>query len=202
MMNGLPPEKTWLEKMLTGSAAATILVALVGQAVFSIVFQIRNNEQQTALIEANKVSIATLRNEIVNLQTPLSTLVLRMDGRLSALEADSKNTAVRLDHSDALQSARVDNIDKNGTRALDVVSANQQRMVTAIDRLEARLSSVDTRVTDVQGKGVLVLQNQVDLIRSDIKRIDEQQQRILSTLDQQYTTLNEFIKKTLPAQRK
>lgn len=184
--------------MLTGSAAATILVALVGQAAFSIVFQIRNNEQQSAAIEANKVAVMTLRNEIVNLQTPLSTLVLRMDGRLSAVEAEYKNMDQRLTANDAGTNARIDNIDKNGTRAMELVTANQTRVFAQLDRLGERMNTTDTRVNEVQSRGVLVLQNQVDLIRQDIKRLDEQQSRILQVLDNQYNTLNEFIRQLGP----
>lgn len=56
------------------------------------------------------------------------------------------------------------------------------------------MNATDARVNEVQSRGVLVLQNQVDLIRQDIKRIDEQQARIISALDAQYNTITEFLR--------
>ncbi len=66
----------WLINLIDSLATPTVVIAVVGQAVFSIVFQIRNNEQQGAQIEANQVALATLRNEMVNLHGIMNNVLL------------------------------------------------------------------------------------------------------------------------------
>jgi hypothetical protein len=116
-----------------------ILIALVGNAVFSIIFQIKNNEQQDAAIHANATEIHSFENNVINLQTPLSAMVVRLETRLISLEA-------RLNTSEA----RVETIDKNGTRAMESVLSTQQRMLQASDRFADRLLLVDQRLNELQ----------------------------------------------------
>ena len=182
----------WGEALFSGSGLATILVALIGQAVVSIVFQIKNNEQQAALIEANRVAVETLSHQIVNLQTPLSSMVLRMDGRLSGLEVELKNLDARLTASDSTISGRIETIDRGGTRGLEIVSSAQQRALSQLDRQSERMNNLEGRLGDML------------LIRQDIKRLDEQQARIIQVLDNQYNMLNDMARqlKLPPIQKK
>lgn len=131
--------RTWLETLLTGPSVIAILIALVGNAVFSIIFQIKNNEQQDAAIHANATEIHSFENNVINLQTPLSAMVVRLETRLISLEA-------RLNTSEA----RVETIDKNGTRAMESVLSTQQRMLQASDRFADRLLLVDQRLNELQ----------------------------------------------------
>lgn len=158
-IQGLPPEKTWLEKLLSGSSMATILVALVGQALFSIILQVKNNEQQTAAIEANRAAIHNLEYNITNLQTPLSALVLKMEGRVSANEAAAKlvdsqyqELFKRIENNSLLLSSRIDIIDK-GTRALELISSNQQRVIITLDRLGEKVNLLEGRVNELRIQG-------------------------------------------------
>jgi hypothetical protein len=192
-MNGLP-EKTLFEKFFSGSSLATILVALIGQATFSIVYQIKNNEQQAASIEKVAIAQTTLRNEIVNLQTPLSMMVLKMEGRLAGLEAEQKMMIVRMEQADAALHTRIEAIDRGGTRALEVVVENQKRVLATLDRMQERMNQTDARVNDVQGRGVLVLQNNIDNLARDIKRLDELQVQLAKAFDAQTATLQELVK--------
>jgi hypothetical protein len=166
MNNGTDPGKkrSIFDTLLTGSSLATILTALIGQAVLSIAYQITNNEQQASSIRAN-------------------------EHRIIALEVESHNQEERLNRAIAIVGARLDNIDIKGTRALDVVSSNQQRVISQVDRLNDRMNQTDTRVAEVQGRGVTQLQGQIDLVNQNIKRIDEQQTKMASTLDDLYKAI-------------
>ena len=82
--------RSGVNKFLSGGGLVAVIMFLVGQATFSIVYQIINNEQQQAAIIANQVQLKTLRDEIANMQTPLSSVVLRLEARVVATEIETK----------------------------------------------------------------------------------------------------------------
>lgn len=187
--------KGWMDRFVSSpSAMATILIALVGQAAFSIVYQIVNNEQQAAQIELGKVAITTLRSEIVNLQTPLSSIVLKLESRVSAIESDHKNMEARMTASDAATTARVDAIDRSGTRGLDALVTTTKRNSDQLDRLAERAIMQDKKLNEFELRSITQIQSQLDQFKLIIQRVEEQQGRIIQALDSMYATQTEMLR--------
>jgi len=157
--NGNPPRKTWLEQLLSGSAIATILVALIGQAMLSVVYQIINNEQQAASI-----------HEIVTAQRNFE----------HAVKDKFEDLVRRYDENNR----RLEQIDTVGTRALSLVNANQQRVMTQLDRFSERMIMLDKKIGDTDLSSIVKVQGLVDLIAANVKRLDEQQTRMSSIIEE------------------
>lgn len=168
----------FLERILSNPGAiATILVAVLGQAIFSIMLQITNNEQQEAKIMANASSLSEFKAAVNNLQTPLSGHVIKIESEMidlrKALEEIGK---------------RIDTVDNAGTRGLGLVAANQQREITQVDRLAERLIMQDRKLVELEARlANPQMQVQLDALK-------EQQMRIIQALDNQYNLINEHLR--------
>lgn len=185
--------RTWADRLTSGGTIVSILIALIGQAVFSIVWQIRNNEQQEAKIQANMVAINTLRSEIVNLQTPLSAMVLKMEGRVGALEMQYPHMEKLLSSQDEKMGARLEAIDKGGTRELTAVIASITRLSAQTDRNSDRITATEKGITD--------LQSQITIANTVVANINIRLDKIVQVLDSAYDKLNELIRNTPPQRR-
>lgn len=160
-MDDKPKEQSFVERVFSGSAIATILIALVGQSILSIVYQIVNNEQQAAQITANLVAVKNLESNVYNLSTPLSNRVFKLEDRFEAAERRHDELG-----------KRVDQIDTAGTRALGLVTANQQRVMGQLDRLGERQIMMDRKLGDIDSKSITTMQNRVEAMEQNIKRIE------------------------------
>lgn len=159
------------------SAIATILIAVLGQAIFSVMFQISNNEQQAARIEANAAGLTEFKAAVNNLQTPLSGHVIKLESEVidirKAIEEIGK---------------RINTVDNAGTRALALVASNQQREIAQIDRLAERIIMQDRKLVELEAKMASPqVQVQLDALK-------EQQMRIIQALDNNYNLLNEHLR--------
>jgi hypothetical protein len=196
-----PRDTPLIEKFLSSSVVATILIALMGQAAVSVLYQVINNEQQAANIKTNEVMISNLKHEIYNLQTPLSVIVVRMEARIATTENDIKRLVENTHSTDTLLSTRIDQMDRVGTRALEATAAALQRVTMTQDRVVTRIEGLDKRVGDFENRTVLQLQGQLDMIRENIKRIDEQLLRTVQSLDATYNMLQDHLRQMAPQQR-
>ncbi len=160
-------EQSWVTKVFTGPALATILVALIGQAAFSIVYQIVNNEQQNAALLRNETAIKDLKDSINDMRTPLSIRVFKLEDNLTNVVM--QNAASHLE-----MNKRIDQMDTIGTRALAIVSNNQLRVMSQLDRLAERIMLTDKRIGEADVAPTLIkLQAQIDVMSQNIKRIEE-----------------------------
>ena len=153
--------RSGVNKFLSGGGLVAIIMFLVGQATFSIVYQIINNEQQQAAILANQVQLKTLRDEIANMQTPLSQVVLRLEARVTANEIEQKRLDSVVANTITAIHTRIDSIDRSGTRGLENTVAAVSRVVTATDRNSDRILALDKRIGDVENRSVIQLQGQL-----------------------------------------
>lgn len=175
----------FVERLLSNPGAlATLVVAVLGQALFSIVFQVINNEQQEARIAANAQALSDFRSQVQNLQTPLSQHVFKLEDAIidirRAFDTDSK---------------RLDAVDSSGTRALAIVSANQQRVMSQVDRLGDRLIMQDKLLAELSNKSAVIsplFQQKLDEITRNISRLEDQQRRIIEALDNLYSTVSKI----------
>lgn len=164
------------------SAMATLLVAVVGQGMISIVLQIVNNEQQEAKIAANATALTDFKTAIFQMQTPLSQRVFKVEDRIEE---------VRRAHED--QAKRIDQIDTAGTRALALVTANQQRVMAQIDRLGDRLLMQDKAIADFKGHDPSpVFQAKLEEMNRNSARLEDQQRRIIEALDNLYSQVSKI----------
>lgn len=167
-----------IERTLSNpSAIATILIAVLGQAIFSVMFQISNNEQQGAMIAANATALADFKAAVNNLQTPLS-------GHVIKLESEVIDVRKALDEI----GKRIDTVDNAGTRALSLVAANQQREISQVDRLGERLIMQDRKLVELEAK------QSSPQIQVQLDALKEQQLRIIQALDANYNLINEHLR--------
>lgn len=190
-----------VNKFLSGGGLVAVIMFLVGQATFSIVYQIINNEQQQAAIIANQVQLKTLRDEIANMQTPLSSVVLRLEARVVATEIETKRLDSAMMNASTALNARLDGMDRTGTRGLENTTSAVTRLSVAIDRNGDRLAILDKRIGDVENRSVIQLQGQLELIRENIKRIDDQLTRTVQALDATYNSLQDHLRVAHPRGR-
>lgn len=169
-------ERGFIERIFANpGAVATILIAVIGQAVFSIVLQVSNNEQQESKIAANAVALAEFKAAVNNLQTPLSGHVIRLESELIDIRKAIDEVGKRLY-----------SVDNAGTRALGLVAANQNRETAQIDRLAERIIMQDRKVTELETKIVAP--------SIQLEALKEQQLRILQALDNAYNLLQEHLR--------
>ena len=139
-------KKPFLERFFsTPQVVATIGMALLGQAIFSVVFQVRNNEQQAAALAANNTAIRDLRDVVYGMNTPLAQRVGKIEDRTEA------NTEI---YRETLR--RLESIDSGGTRIaqgslaqFEAVKVNisriedqQRRIIEALDNLYSEISKI------------------------------------------------------------
>lgn len=161
---------------------ATLLVAVVGQGIISIILQIVNNEQQEARITANATALTDFKAAINQMQTPLSQRVFKVEDRIEE---------VRRAHED--QAKRIDQIDTAGTRALALVTANQQRVMAQVDRLGDRLLMQDKAIADFKGHDPSpVFQVKFEEMSRNLVRLEDQQRRIIEALDNLYSQVSKI----------
>lgn len=175
----------FVERLLSNPGAlATLVVAVLGQALFSIVFQVINNEQQEARIAANAQALSDFKTSVNNLQTPLSQHVFKLE-----------DAAIDIRKAVDEVGKRLDTVDTAGTRALALVSANQQRVMSQVDRLGERIIMADKKIVEVEGKATAaapVLQIKLEELARNISRLDEQQRRIIEALDNLYSQVSKI----------
>lgn len=97
-----------------------------------------------------------------------------------AASLSGRITAAELVNSQ--QAERLDELNKSGTRQLAIVIERQNRNTAMIDSL-----------TGTSG-AILKMQGQIDVVNVDVKRLGEQQMRIISALDNLYSELQYFIR--------
>lgn len=175
----------FLERLISNPGAlATLVIAIFGQALFSIIFQVINNEQQEARIAANAQALSDFKNQVTNLQTPLSQHVFKLE-----------DAAIDIRKAVDEVGKRLDTVDTAGTRALSLVSANQQRVMSQVDRLGERIIMADKKIVEVEGKATAagpVMQVKLEELARNISRLDEQQRRIIEALDNLYSTVSKI----------
>lgn len=177
-------DRTWIERFVSPGVIATILIAVMGQTGVSIIYQVINNEQQEAKIKANTDEAKYLREQVFTMQTPLSQKFIKLEDQVVALRNSHDELGKRLDQ-----------IDTAGTRALSLVTANQQRVMSQVDRLGDRLIMQDKVVSEIGSKTtniVPVFQTKLDEMTRNISRIEEQQRRIIEALDNLYSTVSKI----------
>lgn len=112
-------------KLVENPAALVALVlAIAGQAIFSIYFQVVNNEQQQAQIIANVQSIKDMRDQIYSMQTPLAARVIKLEDRM--------------DNNAVVFTMRADEIARN----IDRLGDQQRRIVESLDTLYSEVSKI------------------------------------------------------------
>lgn len=169
-------ERGFIERIFANpGAVATILIAVIGQAIFSIVLQVSNNEQQESKIRANTVALAEFKSSVNNLQTPLSGHVIKLESEL----IDIRKAIDEINK-------RLDTVDNAGTRALSLVAANQNRETAQVDRLAERIIMQDRKVSE--------LENKIVSPTIQLEALKEQQLRILQALDNTYNILQEHLR--------
>ncbi len=96
---------------------------------------------------------------------------------------------------------KLDDLNEKGTRALDPVRNRQVDVVATnaaqdqrIREMETKLSVTDKHVSDVEGQGLQQMRTQIEIVNSNLKRLEDQQSRILQTLDANYNLINEHIR--------
>lgn len=94
-----------------------------------------------------------------------------LQGRITAAELANQQQADRLTDLDA-----------RGTRQLAIVIERQNRNTALIDQ------QVGT------SGAILKMQGQIDVVNVDIRRLGEQQMRIISALDNMYSELQQFVR--------
>lgn len=175
----------FIDRLLNNPGAlATLVIAVLGQALFSIIFQVINNEQQEARIAANAQSLIDFKAQVNNLQTPLSQHVFKLED----LALDLRKALDEL-------AKRLDTVDVAGTRALSLVSANQQRVMSQVDRLGDRLIMQDKVIAETNSKSAVIsplFQQKLDEITRNISRLEDQQRRIIEALDNLYSTVSKI----------
>lgn len=173
----------FFERLISNPGAiAAILAAIAGQAVFSIIFQITNNEQQEARITANAQALTDFKSAVNNLQTPLSGHVIKIEGEIIDIRKAIDEFAKRMD-----------TVDVAGTRALALVAANQQRETTQVDRLAERIIMQDRKVTELEGKVTNpVMQARIEEVNRNVGRLEDQQRRIIQALDNLYSQVSKI----------
>ncbi len=97
--------------------------------------------------------------------------------------------------------SKLEDLNEKGSRALDPVRSRQTDMLAAsvgrdqrIRELETKLNVTDKHVNDVEGQGLQQMKTQIEIVNSNIKRFEDQQQRILQALDANYNLINEHIR--------
>lgn len=158
-------------------AIVSIIIAIVGQMFVSIWWAAGESARITATTEAVK----RLENNVISLNTPLSVRVITLEKRVE----DFINEYVK----------RIDQIDQQGTRALATIISNQQRISGTLDRLGERVLLQDKRISEIEGRAVYQIQSQIDVINTNIKRVDEISQQTKRLLDAQNAALSEFFKR-------
>lgn len=175
----------FVERLLSNPGAlATLVVAVLGQALFSVIFQVINNEQQEARIASNAQALSDFKSQVQNLQTPLSQHVFKLED--SVIDLRKANDEV---------GKRLDTVDMAGTRALALVSANQQRVMSQVDRLSDRLIMQDKVIAEMNSKSAVIsplFQQKLDEITRNISRLEDQQRRIIEALDNLYSTVSKI----------
>ena len=106
------------------AALVTLVLAIAGQAIFSIYFQVVNNEQQQAQIIANVQSIKDMRDQIYSMQTPLAARVIKLEDRM--------------DNNAVVFTMRADEIARN----IDRLGDQQRRIVESLDTLYSEVSKI------------------------------------------------------------
>lgn len=173
----------FIEKIFSNPGAiATVVVAVLGQAIFSIIFQVINNEQQAAQIALAGAELANFKNQVNNMQTPLSAHVFKVEeGILDLRKAYDEHIK------------RLDALDSSGTRALALVSSNQQRVMSQVDRLGDRLLMQDRKLGELEAKSTNpVLQAKIEEIGRNEARLEDQQRRIIEALDNLYSQVSKI----------
>lgn len=175
----------FIERLLSNPGAlATLVIAVLGQALFSIIFQIINNEQQEARLNANAQALSDFKSQVNNLQTPLSQHVFKVEDAVLDIRKAIDEVGKRLD-----------TVDTAGTRALGLVSANQQRVMSQVDRLGERIIMADKKITEVEGKSAAsapILQIKIEELARNITRLEDQQRRIIEALDNLYSQVSKI----------
>lgn len=151
------------------TAIVSLLLAIFGQALASIYFQIINNEKQDAAINANMESVKTLREMIYSQQTPLAQRVIKLEDKVEV-------STVLL----AELRKNLDTIDVMGSRGLGTLNTNQQRLMAQMDRFGERLLMQDKKL------------GEVDENKRSIVRIEDQQLRIIEALDNLYSEVSKI----------
>lgn len=175
--------RTFIERVFSNPGAiATILLAVVGQTVVSIAFQIINNEQQEAKITANALALSEFKSAVNNLQTPLSNHVFKLEEAITDIRKVAEDLSKRLDV-----------VDTAGTRALSLVVANQQRVMSQLDRFGERLLMQDRELVELKSKaGNPVLSVKLEELGRNETRLEEQQRRIIEALDNLYSQVSKI----------
>lgn len=76
----------------------TLLVAVTSQLFFTVYFQVTNNEQQQAAINANVVALQELKSQVFSMQTPLSSHVIKMDAKIDEIVKVGQQRIMQLEH--------------------------------------------------------------------------------------------------------
>lgn len=175
--------RNFVERVFSNPGAiATIFVAVIGQAIFSVVLQIINNEQQEAKIAANALALSEFKSAVNNLQTPLSNHVFKIEEAIIDIRKSDDDVAKRLDV-----------VDTAGTRALSLVAANQQRVMSQLDRFGERLLMQDRKLTELESKaGNPLLQAKMEELGRNETRLEDQQRRIIEALDNLYSQVSKI----------
>lgn len=106
------------------AALVALVLAIAGQAIFSIYFQVVNNEQQQAQIIANVQSIKDVRDQIYSMQTPLAARVIKLEDRM--------------DNNAVVFTMRADEIGRN----IDRLTDQQRRIIESLDTLYSEVSKI------------------------------------------------------------
>ena len=175
-------KQSFIERFVTSPPAiATLLMAIFGQAMFSIYFQVVNNEQQAAGILANAGAVKELREAIYSMQTPLAQRVIKMEDK----NDETLKSQIEL-------TKRIDTIDIGGSRGLQIVISNQQRVMTQIDHISTQLSNDERKISEVENKVNSLFNVRMEEVNRTTARLEDQQKRIIEALDNLYSEVSKI----------
>ena len=161
-------------------AVVTIIIAVVGQMFASVWWA----ASESARITATEEALKRLENNVVSLNTPLSVRVITLEKRVE--DGIRDNTE---------QNKRIEAMDQQGTRALALISSNQQRGLAQLDRIAERVLLQDKRLGDIEGQMLYKIQSQIDGVTENIKRVEEAARQIKSIVDAQSSAMNEYFRR-------
>ncbi len=212
MSNGIripePPFHIRMGEFLSGAGVLlSLIIAFGGLIAWSV-------HQENRITELEKQHLAMLQKlddidtrgtrsqseRFILLNEHFLELQKREDARNSQIEQVAQNLSLRVQQNMDGINKRFQDISErlNGwdssLRKLDVAVTRQEEVFRHIDSSDKLIDLLGKQAIELAGHTVNDLKNEVALTRSDIKRLDEQQTRILQALDNTYNTLQEALR--------